>query len=128
MAATKKGPGGRGGKLVSHTYKRGARKGKTVQGYITKRGNFVEATKGGQRVTLGSPGKRSKAFLTDKNVQKGNKRSGRTFTRATTSSGQSIHRYRIGGKTVDVVVKPKKTSRTEQLKLKKGKARKTKRK
>lgn len=117
--AGKKGPGGRGGRIVTHKFTKGSRKGQSVRGYMTKNGKFKElktntrATAGGQQTrAVGKSGK---------NTQKGNKRAGKKFANLRSNSGQKIHRYKIGGKIVDVVVKPKKTSRTEQTKLVKSK-------
>lgn len=106
--ARRRGPGSRGGKLTTRRITRGPRKGQSVVGYVGRDGKFRAArTKGGKKL-LTEKGKSAPGFLTDKNTQRGNKRRGKTFIRAQDSKGRKIHRYRIKGKTVDVVVKPKK--------------------
>ena len=115
----KRGAGARGGQITTRKLTRGARKGQSVRGYITKSGKFKElktktrGTAGGQQTRAVGKGR--------VNAGKGNKRAGKKFASLRSATGQKIHRYNIGGKVVDVVVKPKKTSRTEQIKLVKKK-------
>lgn len=96
-------------RIITKRLSRGARKGQSVQGYITRSGKFQAIpakTRGGQTVKLGAGKGKGAAFATDRNMQRGNPRAGKTFTRATTASGQQIHRYiGKGGKPQDVVVK-----------------------
>lgn len=115
----RKGPGARGGRIVTHRFTKGSRKGQSVRGYITKTGKFKEL-KTNTRKTAG--GQQTRAVgKSGVNKTKGGKRAGMKFANLRTDSGQKVHRYKIKGKIVDVVVKPKKTSRTEQVSLKKRK-------
>lgn len=123
--AAKKGPGARGGRIVNRKLTKGARKGQTVRGYITKKGKFKEL-KTNTRKTAG--GQQTRAVgKSGVNKSKG-ARAGKKFANLRSDTGQKIHRYKIGGKIVDVVIKPKKTSRTEQVSLKSASKKKSKKK
>ena len=81
--AKKREPSEATGPLQKHRLTRGPRKGQVVEGrYIN--GKFYEVKT---------------------NTQKGNPRAGEKFVALKRKDGKRVHRYRKGGKTIDIVVK-----------------------
>jgi hypothetical protein len=100
------------GKITTKRITRGKRKGQTIRGYVGKGGKFTEL-----RVkTRGTAGGQQTRQVGKMRVAKGGKFKGGKFASLRSSSGQTVHRHRLAnGKTVDVVVKPKKDNKTSQL-------------